>query len=101
MAIHISRQVLLKLKDKHRVTEAEVRQCFQNAEGTYLRDLRERHGTVPPTYWFIAETNHRRTLKIVFIASRDAMTGKTRIDIKTAYAPNQTEIAIYLRHGRD
>jgi hypothetical protein len=42
--------------------------------------------------WFVAETDYGRKLKIVFIQRSDG-----RIDIKTAYEANPTEIEIYER----
>ena len=56
-----------KLKDKHNVTMAEVRQCFLNRKGRLLTDNRALTKTNPPTLWFLAETNRNRYLKIVYI----------------------------------
>jgi hypothetical protein len=103
MTIHLSTRIRKKLEERHGVTEEEIRQCFRNLEGEFLADDREEHRTNPPTYWFIAETNTQRKLKIVFIASAvQSADGarKTRIDIKTAYPPNAVEIDIYERCGK-
>lgn len=103
MAIHMSDRIRKKLAERHGVTEEEVCQCFRNVEGEYLLDGREEHRSNPPSYWFIAETNKRRKLKIVFIAQaveNPDGTKKTRIDIKTAYPPDPVEVGIYERHGK-
>ena len=85
----ISDDVERKLREKHGVEFDEVIECFINRTGHYLRDTRERHRTVPPTEWFIAETNRGRRLKIVFIQHPD------EIAIKTAYEPTPEEERIY------
>lgn len=90
----ISQAVLDKLKDKHAVHKREVEQCFDNRDGGFLMDDREDHRTDPPTFWFIARTNYNRLLKVVFISI------DSRVHIKTAYEPNETEIRIYERHGK-
>ncbi len=57
MSLIISARVREKLKQKHRVSEDEIIDCFANINGRYLRDKREQHQTNPPTLWFIAETD--------------------------------------------
>jgi len=96
--ILISEHVLAKLATKHRVTADEVRQCFENRDGGTLEDDREEHRTDPPTQWFIAETNQRRMLKVAFI--QRVARGVVRVDVRTAYEPNDEEKRIYERHGR-
>lgn len=93
MNLDISDRVRDKLSSKHGVTEAEIRQCFENREGRLLEDTRENHQTNPPTQWFISYTNHQRKLKLVFVI-KDGV-----IYLKTAYEPNQTELTIYSRYG--
>ena len=78
--ITISSRVEQKILDKHDVTVQEVHECFLNRSGDFVLNEREHHGTWPPTFWFIAETNHRRVLKIVFIEEDDET-----ITLKTAY----------------
>lgn len=85
----ISTAVRVKLDLKHNVTEAEVQQCFFNKEGNCLSDDREEHRTDPETLWFIAETNHCRIIKVVFIL-KDG-----NIHIKSAYDANAKDIATY------
>lgn len=74
MPLWYSDEVRKKLAEKHKVSEDEVRQCFENREGDYLEDTREEHRTDPPTHWFV--------------------------EIKTAYPANPTEIDIYNRLGK-
>jgi hypothetical protein len=100
--IWISDHVRKKLAEKHQVTEEEVRECFMNVEGEYLRDRREEHRTDPPTFWFIAETDRRRLLKICFV-SRKMPTPDgyvIRTDIKSAFPPDYEALAIWDRHGK-
>jgi hypothetical protein len=96
--IYISERVLQKLSDKHGVRPDEIRHCFENREGRFLEDVREDHKSDPPTQWFIAETNQRRRLKVVFVV-QPMLQGK-RISIRTAYEPNPAEINIYERYGK-
>lgn len=93
MKLFISDLIREKLTSKHGVTEAEIRQCFENREGRLLEDTREDHQTNPPTQWFISNTNCRRKLKVVFVIKGGV------IYLKTAYEPNQIELSIYSRHG--
>jgi hypothetical protein len=96
--IVVSPKVAAKLQEKHGVTPDEVRQCFINREGGFLEDTREEHRTDPPTQWFVAETNKQVRLKIVFIQRQTA--AGPRIDIRTAYPPNDEEIRIYEKYGK-
>lgn len=102
MAIVISDRVRRKLIDKHNVSEDEIRQCFMNGGEHFFRDPREEHQTDPPSHWFVAETNQRRKLKVVFLARKvQALDGqKVEIHIKTAYPANAEEIALYERLSR-
>lgn len=45
----ISPTICTKLKEKHQVTPKEITQCFENCDGEYLKDTREKHKTEPPT----------------------------------------------------
>jgi hypothetical protein len=103
MAIVISPRIRKKLEEKHGVSEDEIRQCFANVEGGFIRDTREEHQTDPPSHWFVAETNRRRKLKVVFVARKVlAVDGNetVQIEIKTAYDANGEEISIYERLGQ-
>lgn len=87
--IIISPEILEKLSTKHRVTEAEVHQCFENLYGPCVEDTNEDHQTDPPTYWFLSETNKERLLKVAFVQRNG------NIYVKTAYDANQTAINNY------
>lgn len=93
MGLNFSKGIVLKLLRKHDVTTVEVEECFTNREKGLLEDTREQHKTNPPTQWFIAETDHGRLLKVVFIAHNG------KIEIKTAYEPNNNEVKIYEKHS--
>lgn len=80
--ILFSQAVAQKLLLKHGVTEKEVVECFANGEGFYLLDANEDHQTDPPTFWFMAPTNHNRMLKICFVRHDGD------VDIKTAFEPS-------------
>jgi len=92
--IAISKTVLEKLRTKHGVSEIEVRQALHNRTRSALYDTREDHKTDPPTQWLISSTNQRRRLKVCFIVKDGD------VNIKTAYEPNSTELAIYLNKSR-
>jgi hypothetical protein len=91
--LNISQAVSKKLRDKHGVTRREVEQCFLNRTGRLLVDDRALTRTNPPTLWFLAPTNHGRLLKIVYIHIGG------RVELKTAYEPNDTELDIYKKKG--
>lgn len=93
--IVISENVIKKLQEKHGVSEIEVRQALHNRTRSALYDTRENHKTDPPTQWLISFTNQRRRLKVCFILTDGD------VNIKTAYEPNSTEIAIYLNASRE
>lgn len=89
----VSDAVKTKLQKKHQVTLREVEHCFANREGRLLYDNRALTKTNPPTLWFIAQTNQNRKLKIVYIQKG------LQVILKTAYEPNEEELAIYERFG--
>ena len=89
----VSDAVKNKLLKKHQVTIREVEHCFANREGRLLLDNRALTKTNPPTLWFIALTNQNRKLKISYIQKAD------QVILKTAYEPNDEELAIYERFG--
>lgn len=95
--IFISDRVKEKLKEKHGVTSAEIDECFVYAAALKLRpleDVRADHTTVPPTYWWLSRTKKRRLLKVVFVLFDD------RIEIKTAFEPNRTEVNLYAKKAK-
>jgi hypothetical protein len=89
----VSDVVKNKLLTKHQVSIREVEHCFFNREGRLLFDSRALTKTNPPTLWFIALTNQNRKLKILYIQKGD------QVILKTAYEPNDVELAIYERFG--
>lgn len=92
--LKVSQRILAKLKEKHKVTIDEVIQCFINRAGGFLEDTRQDHKTEPPTLWFIAETDRRRLLKIVFMKLEDG-----QYELKTAFPPNFNEVKIYEKYA--
>lgn len=81
MGFHFDPAVIAKLRDKHGVTQKEVMECFTNGEAIYFEDTEEDHQTDPPTWWFMAPTNHNRLLAVFFIRKDGD------IVIKTAFEP--------------
>src|SRR6218665_2388109 len=63
--------------------------------GKDLFDNRPKHKTDPPTRWFIAETDYGVKLKVCFIYHPDTQL----VEIKSAFKPNEDEIAIYNKYG--
>lgn len=96
MPIVISPKILDKLERKNPpVTEKEIEQCFENRQGGLLQDTREEHATDPPTQWFVAETNHRRCLKVIFVLHGE------NIHIKSAYDASDEIQRIYKNFAFD
>jgi hypothetical protein len=94
-ALSISLGVRAKLNRKvPPVSEDEIAECFANRCGVNLLDEREDNQTDPPTLWFVAETNSGRLLKIVYVFKNGTHY------LKTAYDPNEIEIAIYEKYGK-
>ena len=93
----ISPETEQKLLEKHHVRKSEVLEAFANhADSRYIEDTRFEHVTTPPTYWFIANTDEERELKVAFIYFRE----DDVIVIKTAYTPNEDERRIYGSRGK-
>jgi len=85
----ISPRVRAKLAQKHQVSVPEVLECFANREGPAFQDTRAEHDTDPVTQWFIAQTDTRRVLKVIYIEYPDFFA------LKSAYAPSQRWIELY------
>lgn len=96
MRLIVSEPVSEKLKAKHQVTIAEVEECFLNQDRVFLEDDRTEHMTMPPTMWFISETDRGRTLKIVFIEQPSQI-----YELKTAYEPSPEEERIYDKYAQE
>lgn len=90
MEIYIAKSVAQKLKEKHKVRDSEVYQCFKNRTGKYAQDIREKHQTDPPTLWFISQTDTGRHLKVILLRY-----SKTEVIVKSAYEPNTDDIRLY------
>src|SRR5690349_18772622 len=95
MRLIVRKRVRKNLKSKHGVNMSEVEQCFLNRMKSHLEDTRIDHFTVPPTYWFISQTNNQRELKVVFIEHPGNV-----YEIKTAYTPNPEEKRIYEKYAK-
>jgi hypothetical protein len=95
MALIISPDIAAKIgsSDHGRVTDKEVRECFQNFAGQYATDDRPQHRTASgkPTYWFVGETNQRRKLKIMFVIDG------SDIYLKSAYPATADVESLFLR----
>lgn len=94
MRLIASPSVQRKLQTKHGVSVDEVEQCFLNQTRVFLEDDRTEHLTMPPTMWFIAETDHGRTLKVVFVEHPSNV-----YELKTAYEPSPEEERIYDKYA--
>jgi uncharacterized DUF497 family protein len=77
------------------ITLEDCKACFGNRTGKFLEDTRPQHQTVPPTYWFIAEDNKGRTLKVAFVYYPI----EDEVHIKSAYEPEQPTKDFYNKHG--
>ncbi len=89
MALIASQKVKTKLAAKHGVTMEEVYEAWSDRPDYVCTDEREDHASDPPTYWFIAETNRGRRLKIVYIERDD------NIYLRTAYPPDGIEVELF------
>jgi uncharacterized DUF497 family protein len=76
------------LHHSHAVTTDEIYECFFN-RGLAFKDDRAEHDTDPETQWFIAETDKRRLLKVVYVEYPDFFA------IKSAYEPTKKWIDLY------
>ena len=95
MRLIVSPSVLQKLKTKHGVTIDEVEECFLNQSRVFLEDDRTEHLTIPPTLWFIAETDRGRVLKVIFVEHPSNV-----YELKTAYEPSTEEERIYDKYAQ-
>lgn len=83
----------IKSKPKHQVSKTEIAQCFGNNNNTFLIDIRPDHASIPPTKWFISETDAGRLIKVCFVEYNDLFF------IRTAYEPNEEEIRIFNKYS--
>lgn len=89
----ISTKIELKLATKHNVNREEVEQCISNLDENdrLFEDDREGNQTIPPTFWFISETDNGRKLKVVVVPKNGDLY------LKTAYEANNAELKLYAR----
>lgn len=87
----ISTKIELKLATQHNVNREEVEQCISNLDENdgLFEDNREENRTIPPTIWFISETNNGRKLKVVVVPKNGDLY------LKTAYEANNAELKLY------
>lgn len=97
MGLIISPAILKKIGsvDHGEITEKEVLECFLNHCGGYCYDKRPEHldSKGNPTPWFVAETNHGRCLKIMFVREDG------NIYLKSAYPATQQVQAIFKKYA--
>lgn len=87
-----------KILQKHKVSSKEVYECIANIEQKkhmLFEDTRQKNLTVPPTLWFISETDYGRKLKIVIVPTDKG------IFLKTAYPPSTKEVNLYRKLSSD
>jgi hypothetical protein len=98
MALIIAPGILAKIgRDDHgNVTEKEVRECFSNHCGRYCYEQHPEHVDRKgnPTPWFVAETNQRRLLKIMFV--RDG----NDVELRSAYPATQRVTDIFHKFAK-
>ena len=85
MELIVSPKIKNKLKNKHKVTIEEVHQCISNIQGELIEDTAEIHQTIPPSFWFVAQTDYGRELKVVLVSKGDKIFFKTAFDAKIAH----------------
>ena len=98
MALIISPAIEAKIgaDDHDNITVKEVEECFANHCGGYCMDPRPQHldSNGNPTPWFVAETNHRRVLKVMFVREHGD------IYLKSAYPATQAVQGMFARKAR-
>ena len=93
MAVRINKDILAKLAER-KITAAEVDQCFMNRDGGFCLDTRAQHLTDPLTQWFVAKTDKDRTLKIMFVPTKDGA------EVKSAYEATEEICRIYSKYAK-
>lgn len=75
------------------INREEVEQCISNLDENdrLFEDDREGNQTIPPTFWFISETDNGRKLKVVVVPKNGDLY------LKTAYEANNAELKLYAR----
>lgn len=91
MALVVYLGIAKKLREKHQVEVAEVEQAFLNRTGRLAKEVRAKNQGEHPRFWFIAETDAGRRLKVVYALDPEEA-GPLVI---TAYEPDETEENLY------
>ncbi|MNV70253.1 hypothetical protein D3C71_1632060 [compost metagenome] len=98
MAIKIAPGTLAKIGQPNHgsLTQREVEECFENHDGRLCWDSRPEHldREGNPIPWFVAETNHRRLLKIMFVRDGED------VELKSAYPATQQVHDIFERRSK-
>lgn len=58
---------------------------ISNIEGQLIEDTAEEHRTTPPSFWFIAQTDYGRQLKVVLVPKDGNIFLKTAFDAKISH----------------
>lgn len=91
MKLTVYPAIVQKLRSKHQVEMHEVEEAFLNRTGRLARELRQVDPKQAPRYWFIADTDGGRRLKVVYALDRAAPAPV----LITAYPPNEREERLY------
>ena len=96
MPIVISDNILAKIggEDHGGLTRKDVEECFENHPGKICFDNRPEHAdrNGKPPLWFVAENNHQRKLKIMYVRE-----GKT-ITVLSAYPATEKVQRIFEKY---
>lgn len=95
MKFQFSADVQEKLKTKHGVDVQEVYECFLNRHGPFFLETRPEHVTDPSSWWFVAETDKGRPLKVIFVRYPD------HFAIKSAFDPENGQYEEYEKLRRE
>ncbi len=91
MEIVIPSQEISDKLAKRQIDEFDIRACLANREGTFVEETKLTHITNPASYWFIAEDDKGRILKISFMY----YTAAAEMHIKSAFEASEKQINEY------
>ena len=98
MALIIQPHILKKIgSDDHgNITRKDIEECFNNHCGRYCYEQHPEHlnKNGDPTPWFVAETNQRKRLKIMF--AREG----SDVELKSAYPATQRVTDIFHKFAK-
>lgn len=95
--IHPTIEAKIAQDDHGRITPKEVFECFENHCGTqYCNEQKAEHNDKDgkPCFWFVADTNHKRRLKIMFVIDDG------EIHLKSAYPATDKVFEIYQKYAK-